>query len=400
MHILLIHQIFTTPEGSGGTRHYEFAKILVNKGHCITVIASCVNYLSGNKIQKKSEHRDGIEIIYVYAYKHFHQSFFYRGINFFLFSIFSFFEAMKIKNIDLVWGTSPPLFQALTALFVAKLKNASFIFEVRDLWIDFAVELGILKNQMLINILRKLEKLIYKNADRIIVNSPGFIPFVSQYVDKNKIFLIPNSVVTDDFEVSAGKRVEFRKKSGLLDDFIVMYIGNIGVANDMGTIIDSAQILKGYSDIKFVLIGGGIKKDKCKEELKRRDLDNIIIIDAQPKKNMPVILSSADVCIATLKSTSLFKTTYPNKVFDYMAAAKPVILAIDGVIKEVIKEANAGICINPGNAKEVAGAILKYYQSPELKKVHGVKGKEYVKKNFERKMIAEKLEDVFKKMRD
>jgi glycosyltransferase involved in cell wall biosynthesis len=400
MHILLIHEIFVTPDEGGGTRHYELAKYLVEMGNKVTVIASDVDYLSGKKRYKRREIREGIEIIYSSTLFSVHKNFIYRALSFLSFSITSFFDALRIKNVDIVWGTSPPLFQAITAMIVAFLKQRPFIYEVRDLWIDFAKELNIVNNSLILNILKIFEGLLYKRAKKVIVNSPGFIPFIESKIKKDKIILIPNGVISKDFEVEDKKVIDFRKNLGLNDKFIVMYTGNIGVANDIECIIKSADLLRNYKDIIFLLIGGGIKKSEYVRYVKENNIDNIIFLDSFPKKEMPVVISSADVCIATLKDIPLFRTVYPNKVFDYMASGKPTILSIDGVIREVIEKAEGGIFVPPSDSKKLAEAVLFYYNNRDKIIIHGKNARNYVKKYFEREKIAKALEIYLKEIID
>jgi glycosyltransferase involved in cell wall biosynthesis len=392
MHILLIHEIFVTPDEGGGTRHYELARYLARMGHKITVIASDVDYLSGKKKLKKKEIKEGINIIFSRTLSTVHKNFIWRAIAFLSFSISSFFEAVKVKNVDIIWGTSPPIFQALTAMTVSILKRKPFVFELRDLWIDFAKDLNIVNNSLIIYISKRIEIILYKKAEKIIVNSPGFIPFIEKKVGNGKICLIPNGVTTKEFLIEGELTKKFRTSLGLENKFVVMYVGNIGIANDIESIIESAEILRNYNEICFLVIGGGIKKQEFIEYTKDKSLDNIIFLDPIPKKDIPVVISSADVCLATLKNTPLFKTVYPNKVFDYMASGKPTVLAIDGVIREIIENAKGGIFVSPGNSKELAEAILVYYKNRELAVMHGKNARYFVKKYFEREKIAKKLE--------
>ncbi|NJD57597.1 MAG: glycosyltransferase family 4 protein, partial [Nitrospirae bacterium] len=193
MHILIIHQIFVTPEEGGGTRHYELARYLVSKGHSVTVIASDIDYLSGKRKSNSDETRDGIRILYARTLKTVHKNFVYRAMSFLSFTVSSFIKALRVGNVDVVWGTSPPLFQSLAALTVAKLRGAPFVFEVRDLWIDFAEQLSVISNRYMIRALKIVERILYRSADKIIINSPGFEPFVAKHITGGKeICLVPN----------------------------------------------------------------------------------------------------------------------------------------------------------------------------------------------------------------
>jgi len=171
-----------------------------------------------------------------------------------------------------------------------------------------------------------------------------------------------------------------------------MYTGNIGIANDIETILKSASDMKvEFPNIVFIFIGGGLNVSKYRNQAQNEKLTNIQFIESQPKKDMPNILNAADLCLATLKNISLFSTNYPNKVFDYMAAGKPTILAIDGEMRKVVEEAEGGLYVEPENSQELKNVILKYYYDQNLIYQHGENAKKYVTENFDRKEITAKF---------
>ena len=390
MDVLLIHQIFVTPDEGGGTRHYEMCRYLVRLGYRISVIASEIDYLSGKKRERREENREGIQIFYTTAASDVHRSIFSRALNFFTFAFSSIRKGFSLPRVDVVWGTSPPLFQAFNSLVLARLKGAYFIFEVRDLWLDFARQLGVVKNPLLYYTFKIIEKLIYTFADVVIVNSPGFIPHVRKSVPGNKIRIFPNGVDFQQFLSIQPEKVQaFRKKFKTVGRFVVLYAGNLGVANDIENILNAAQVLKDKQpEVLFLFFGGGLNAEKYREFCRTEKLTNVRFYPSQPKKDIPALLSIANVCLATLKDIQLFNTTYPNKVFDYMAAQRPTILAIDGAIREVVEKAKAGIFVKPGDSAELVEAILFYYSNPEIARQHGRNGLQYVRKYFDREKIA------------
>ena len=398
MRVLLIHQIFVTPSEGGGTRHYELLKFLSGKGHQVKVVASRLNYLSGRARSRSREKRNGLFIRYSYTFNALHRSIPGRAVSFLSFTLSSFLDALKFGKIDVVWGTSPPLFQSLSALLIARLRGAKFIFEVRDLWIDFAEELGVMKNKILIRLAKALEKFVYAHADWVIVNSPGFIPFVGKHVPANKIEVIPNGVGVSSFLVDRDTGRKFKRKLGLDGYFIVTYAGNIGVANDIDTIIETARLVRNLRDIKFLLVGGGLRKEEYRRQAREMGLDNVLILDPIPKFQIPKLLAATDVCLATLKNLPLFRTTYPNKVFDYMAAGKPTVLAIDGVIREVLEKAEGGVFVPPGDPEQLKEAIMLYYKNPDLREKHGENARKFVMKHFEWAKIGEDLHNLLVKL--
>ncbi|MGV8026944.1 MAG: glycosyltransferase family 4 protein [Anaerolineaceae bacterium] len=398
MHILLIHQAFTAIDEPGGTRHHELARALAQQGHQVTIIASPISYLTGKPTpeQKRTVHEDGVTIHRTYTYPALHRSFFHRLISFFSFMNSSFFRALRVHKVDVVWGTSPPIFQGITAWAVARLKGVPFVFEVRDLWPAFAIAVGVLKNKSIIHLSQGLEKFLYRHADALIINSPGFLEHVKQ-CGARSVFLVPNSVDTAMFPLIGNGSV-FRTQHQWQDKFLVFYTGAHGMSNDLPVVIKAAEQLKQLEDIHFVLIGDGKEKPALMELAYKKGLTNITFLPPIEKKEIGQAMAAADCCIAILKPIELYKTTYPNKVFDYMAAGKAIVLVIDGVIRKVVEDADCGIFAQPGNADAVAQAIRSLHTDPSACKKMGLRGRVYVEQHFSRQKTAAQLLEVFQKV--
>jgi glycosyltransferase involved in cell wall biosynthesis len=403
MHILIIHQAFAALDEAGGTRHYEMARFLVQRGHQVTVIASPISYITGQahngKIPwlEKQTPEPGITILRCYAYPALHRSFFHRLVNFISFMLSSFITSLQVKKVDLVWGTCPPIFQGFTAWLAARLKGIPFLFEVRDLWPKFAIAVGVLNNPILISLSEWLEKFLYRRADHCIVNSPGYIDHVTQRGARN-VTLIPNGADPDMFTACADGN-ELRKKfSFSKDQYLVLYAGAHGLSNDLGIVLQAAKKLAPQTNIHFLLVGGGKDKPLLIQQAEEMQLSNLSFLPAMSKTEMPELIAACDACIAILKPIEDFKTTYPNKVFDYMAAARPVILAIDGVIRKVVEDAHAGIFVPPGDPDALAFAILDLSSHPERGKQMGVAGRLYVEQHFNRAQSASQLASLLEEM--
>jgi glycosyltransferase involved in cell wall biosynthesis len=395
MHILLIHQAFAALDEPGGTRHHEFARSLAAQGHKVTVIASPVSYLTGGKsspatIHHPAQENENITILRAYTYSALHKSFAHRIFAFFSFMFSSFFIGLGVKNVDVVWGTSPPIFQGVTAWALARLKRAKFLFEVRDLWPKFAIAVGVLKSPLLIRMSLWLERFLYRRADRLIVNSPGFISHVTERGARS-VTLIPNGADPAMFNpTDAG--ASFRTGHLLANKFVVLYAGAHGMSNDLGVVLDAASILaRTRPQVQIVLLGDGKEKANLEGQAKRLNLTNVLFLPPVPKNEMALALAGADACLAILKPIDEYKTTYPNKVFDYMAAGRPVVLAIDGVIRKVVEEACCGIFAQPGNPLALAVAIKTMADEPESSRRMGLAGRRYLEAHFSRDKMAEDL---------
>jgi glycosyltransferase involved in cell wall biosynthesis len=393
MHILLIHQAFAAIDEPGGTRHHELARYLVQAGHQVTIVAGRVSYLTDRPAAAGRE-IDGMRIVRPASYASWHQSFVRRTLSFFSFMLSSFIAGLAAGKVDLVWGTSPPLFQVVSAWLVARLKQARFVFEVRDLWPHFAIEVGVLRNDLLIRLSRWLEAFLYRRADLVVINSPGFRQHVTER-GAGKVELVPNGVDVDMF-VAGDDGQAFRRQHGLEEAFLVVYTGAHGLSNDLDTALDAAAALG--SDATLVLIGAGKEKPALQAQAEAMGLANVRFLPPVPKQEMPGVLAAADACLAILKPLDAYKTTYPNKVFDYMAAGKPVLLAIDGVIRQVVETAQAGIFVPPGDSGALAAAVRRLRQDRQSATAMGQRGRQYVREHFDRPKQAELLGTLFVRM--
>jgi glycosyltransferase involved in cell wall biosynthesis len=391
MHILLIHQAFAALDEAGGTRHHELARFLVKRGHQVTIIASQVSYLTGKENNPKPNHpaEPGITILRAYTYTALHRSFIHRVVSFLSFMLSSFFLGLGVRKVDLVWGTSPPIFQGITAWLLARLKRAPFLFEVRDLWPAFAIAVGVLRSKILISSSLWLESFLYHQADCVMVNSPGYIDHVRGH-GARQVELIQNGADPHMFDPAVDGH-SFRRDHNLQDKFVVLYAGAHGMSNDLEVVLQAANLLRNEPAIRLVLIGDGKEKPALQARAKDMNLTNLIFVPPAAKAEMPAVLAAADACIAILKPVELYKTTYPNKVFDYMAAGRPVVLAIDGVIRQVVESAGAGIFVKPGDPQEMAQAIQSLALEPQKASQMGLAGRSYVEKHFSRAELAEKL---------
>jgi lipopolysaccharide/colanic/teichoic acid biosynthesis glycosyltransferase/glycosyltransferase involved in cell wall biosynthesis len=396
--VVLIHQAFLTGNEGGGTRHYEFARLLAERGHHLTVVASPVSYLTGQEIDREAraavQEEIGIQIKHPWVLRGLHKSYRYRLLNFLSFMCSSFAAALReARSADVVWGTTPPIFQAVSAWAVARAGRVPFMLEVRDLWPDFAIELGVLQNRVLIAFSRQLERFLYTHSDRIVINSPGFNTHLyANGVAREKIALVPNGTDVAFFS-QAIDREDVRRRLGIHDEFVVLYAGAMGIANDLETLLFAANSLD-REDILFLLVGDGKDRHRLEMLAARLRCRSVRFERAQPKAAMPAILAAADLCVASLRSIPMFATTYPNKVFDYMAAGKPTVLAIDGPIREVIETSSSGMFVSPGDPEAMANAISAYEQDRQLVAAQGSNARDFVSSHFDRHKQVDDLETV------
>jgi glycosyltransferase involved in cell wall biosynthesis len=401
MRILLINQAFVAPNEPGHTRHFEMAKFLQTHGHELVIVASDLNYQTGQRtVVRKgifAEHViEGVRILRAYIYPALHRSYFWRIISFFSFMFSSAWTALLVRDVDLVMGTTPPIFQAVSAWVVALIRRKPFLLEVRDLWPEFGVSMGVLTNPVLIALGRWLEKFLYARATHILVNSPAYKEYmIGKGVPEKKITYIAYGTDVDMFNPQVDGS-SIRTGLGLQDKFVVLYAGALGQANDIDTILRAAQRLNSEDKIRFVLFGDGKERPRLQTETERMKLTNVIFAGVRAKKDMPLVVASADTCLAILQDIPMFRTTYPNKVFDYMAAGRGTVLVIDGVSRQLIESSNGGVFVQPGNDELLAQTILELSKDSKRVQQMGQNARDYLVKHLDRR---DKLNETLELLR-
>jgi len=406
MNILVIYQYFLEKEGAGGSRFNQFAKYWAETSYEVTVVTGTVDYATGKKNKEykgkwiiKEKIDENITILRCYVSELYNKNFLGRFLAFFSFVFSSTWAGIfSVDRPNVIIATSPPLFVAIPGYIISRLKRIPFIFEVRDLLPKFAIDTGVLRNKLVIKLALWLEKWIYRKANLINVLTPAFKEYLVEEkgVSENKIIYIPNAADLDLMKPGL-KDNWVREKYNWDDKFVILYVGAHGIANDLWQIIDVAKGLKNRDDILFVLIGDGMEKPKLIKKSQEEKLTNIQFMDPIPKNKISDYINAANVCTVILKP--IFTTTYPNKVFDYMACAKPIILPIDGACRKlVINEAKAGLFVNPSDAKDFKEKILYLYNhSSELKKI-GERGYNFVLRNFDREKLSQKYLEIIQRL--
>ncbi|AXI10465.1 glycosyltransferase WbuB [Oceanobacillus zhaokaii] len=397
MKILVLHQYFLGRNDPGGSRYNQFVKYWEDAGHEITVVAGTVHYSTGKKEEQykgkfivKEKYSENVTVYRTHVSEAYNKSFLGRLWGYFSFTYSSLIAILfKIKKHDVIVVTSPPLFVGITGVLAKFLKSMPLIFEVRDLWPESAIDTGVLNNKVMIEAAYLVEKLSYKFANKINVLTPAFKTALieNKNVAEDKVTMIPNGADLDIFRPTE-KQNWFREKYSLQDKFIITYMGAHGVANNLDSILNVAKKCSSLKDIVFLLVGDGMEKDRLKKRAIKEKIENVIFIDSQPKSIIPDICNASDICTAVLQKNDTFKTVYPNKVFDYMSCAKPILLGIDGVARELVEKSESGYYVDPNNSEEFKRLILKLYNDTEHLKELGKNGYKYVTQHFNRESLA------------
>ncbi|MES2239783.1 MAG: glycosyltransferase family 4 protein [Bacteroidota bacterium] len=408
MKILLLHQYFLEEDDSGGSRWNEMTKYWTDLGHEVTVIAGMMHY-GGN--EKRQEYKNkyfavkkqgNVTVHRTHVSESYNNGFIGRLWGYFSFMFSSFWAGIfKVKGkFDVVIVTSPPLFVGGSGYLISLFKRIPMVFEIRDLWPESAIDTGVLTNKLVIKLAYAFERFIYKKAKLINVLTPAFYTTLrdEKKVPKSKLIMIPNAA---DFSLSEEllqnfDREKFRNEHDLCGKFVITYVGAHGVANHLEQVLDAGKSLED-TNVLFLLIGQGMEKERLKALAEDKKVKNVRFIDPVAKKDVFKYILASEMGASILKRVDTFKTVYSNKTFDYFSCKTPILMAIDGVSRELVETAKAGTYVEPENIAEYDRIIRYYIEHSERLKLEGESGYQYAKQNFDRRILSEKYLEAITK---
>lgn len=405
---LMLTAYFPPEIGSAAFLFHELGQKMVQRGHQVTVLTGFPKYnIDAKNLPAKYNHRlylkeefQGMNILRLKTLSLPRYIPIARGIDQFLASLIFLIGGLALKknSFDRILVYSPPLPLGIAAFILSKFKKHPFIFNVQDIFPQSAIDLGVLKNKVLIKLFKKLECFIYKKAFTVTVHSEGNRNYViSKGIPSHRVKVIPNWVDTDAIK-PAEPHNGFRREFGLNNKFIISFAGVMGYAQDLDTVIATAEALKDDKDLLFLLVGDGVEKPRLQQKAISLGLDNVRFLPLQPKDKYPHILAASDICLVTLRK-EVKTPVVPSKLLGIMSAARPVIASLDleGDAPKIINEAKCGICIEPENPQRLREAILKIYKNPSIREEFGKNGRRYAEKKFSLTRCAQMYESLLER---
>ncbi len=400
MHILYILQYFGTPNGHASLRGYEFARRWAQEGYEVTVLTTAAALIeddlasaAGRFVKRFS--LKGFDVIALDVRYKQSMSFLRRIVAFVSFVVCASFAILFVKKVDVVYATSTPLTVGVPALVAKWFRRKPFVFEVRDRWPAVPIEMGIIKNKILIKMLLWLERRIYKSASAIVALSPGMAAGVKDVLGETQkaVATIPNcsdiELFRPDIDGSA-----IRRKFRWEDKIVFLHAGAMGKVNGLGFVIDAAQRLKDKPDVHFVLIGRGSQKQALSDRIKRLGLSNIEVLESRPKRELPEFVAAADVSLAIIGDHPILEHNSANKFFDALSAGKPVLLNYSGWQRQILEENNAGFGCELCNLDEFVEKVL-YFNSHRAELIEmGQNARQLAEEKFDRAKLAAQALDV------
>lgn len=396
MKILCLCQLFEMGSDAGSERHYYFCKHAVSNGHLATAITSNVDYKNARvKIGGVSgtvrREVAGIDIRYVYSYANFRGSFLKRFYYYLTYFASTVVESFKVKDIDVVYAVSTPLTVGLLGYMVSRLRGVKYVFEVSDVWPDAPVACGVVKNKLLIKLAHMLEMFCYRKADHIIGLSRGICDnIISKGISPEKVSLVSNGVDFSLFDIAKVDPAAVREKYGFGDHFVAMYLGAHGAYNSLDTIIETALLVRNDPRFLFVMVGDGDEKVKLKQKVAENELDNVKFLDTIPRTETVRLLAVADVFLLPNRKGEFFKGNLPNKLFDFLASAKPIIVAGAGETPALVLAAECGRVGPAEDSQAMSAYLVELAGLPVADRLEmGVRGRRYVRSHYDRKMLSD-----------
>ncbi len=377
--ILYIHQYFKTPSEGGALRSYFIAKGLIEQGYTVQMITS---HSTPGYQQKLIE---GVVVHYLPVQYSNDMSFRKRFYAFLKFTYMSIRYTKNLQKPDLIYATSTPLSIGLIALWWKWREHTPYIFEVRDLWPDAPIELGIIKNFFLKYLSKKLEKTIYRNAQKIVVLSPGIQSAINNQSQSYNISLVPNMSDIQFFQ-----RENQTQKT--IDTFTIGYFGAFGYANNLDFIIGiAASCQREKLHVKFLLAGEGAKKDYLIETIEKINLKNIEVVPPKNRFEIRDLMTEVDACLTSFLSYTIFETNSPNKFFDGLAAGKLSIVNTGGWLKELVELHQCGIYADPEKPEDFPELIKPFLENRVLLDKYQKNALELGEQKFSRNKLVGKL---------
>jgi colanic acid biosynthesis glycosyl transferase WcaI len=410
--ILYVSQYFPPEMGAPAARAAELAHHWAEAGHDVSVLTGFPNHPTGvvppewRARLRRLIYRENVGRVNVFRTwlwplpnRKAHE----RMRNYASFCISAAVRGLTIPPPDVVIATSPQLLVGLSGWWIAFARQIPFVFEVRDLWPESLVAVGAgREDSLLYHVLSGIARFLYQRANLIVVVAPAFKEHLVRLwrIPEDKIAVVENGVETALFAPATPAANEaIRRQLGAEGKFLASYVGTMGNAHGLDTLLDAAALLQRQNpDVLFLLIGEGAEKARIQTLAESRGLTNVRFLDQQPREQIPAFISASDACLVLLKKTDVFKTVIPTKMLEFMSCARPVILGVDGQARQIIEEADAGIVIEPENAEALAQAIRQLAANSKLRTRLGQKGREYILRNFSRDQTAQKYIGILEKL--
>ncbi|MFQ5779943.1 MAG: glycosyltransferase family 4 protein [Nitrospiria bacterium] len=373
MRILFLTENFPPERNAAATRVYERAVYWAKWGHEISVITCAPNFPEGRIYDGyqnrwyQTEVMDGIRVVRVKTFISRNEGIVLRTLDFVSYMIMAFSAGLFEKRPDVVAATSPQFFAAVGGWVLASVRHVPFIFELGDLWPESIKAVGVMRDNVLLRWLEKFELFLYRKSAVVVALTQSFKDnLMRRGIPEDKIVVVINGVDLPRYR-PCPRDEELDLQWGVKGDFVIGYIGTLGMAHALENVLDAAERLSGEPDVRFLFVGPGAARDGLMAEARRRGLQNIVFVPPQPKEKMPAFWSLCDVALIHLKDNQVFESVIPSKIFEAMGMGLPLLLsAPKGEASQIIEREGAGICVSAEDPKALANAVISLKRDKKL----------------------------------
>jgi glycosyltransferase involved in cell wall biosynthesis len=393
--ILFFTHYFPPEVNAPANRTHEHCREWVAAGHEVHVVTCVPSHPFGTPFPGfrrrwyQYDQVDGIHVHRVWTYMAPNRGVLRRTLNYLSFVPTAALRAIRLGRFDVAIGTSPQFFCAVATWTYTRLRRAPWVFEVRDLWPESIPAVGAMRRSLVLRLLERLEMRMYRDASAIVCLTESFVrSLTARGVESAKLHFVPNGIVPAFWH--RARRADERKELGLEDtDVLASYVGTVGMAHGLSTVLAAAARLQTVAPaVKLLIVGDGAELDVLRAAAAQDALPNVRFTGLVPREKVPGILAATDMALVTLKPSDVFKTVLPSKMFEAMAARCPIVLGVDGEARATLERAGAGIAVTPGDVDVLTRAIADLAGDPVARERMALAGGDFVDREFSRKTWA------------
>ena len=402
MHIAYVCHYFAPEPAAPAARVHELARAWVRAGHQVSVITTFPNHPLGRIPPAyhgrwwSTEYLNGIRVLRCWLYAVPNRGVGRRGLDHLSFMLTSLiFGLPRLGRVDVVIASSPTLFSAISAWLMARLERVPFVLEVRDLWPEAIADLGLMRPGIGVRLLQRLAEFLYRRATRVVVVTQAFADRIAALdIPRWKLSVIPNGADLDLFTPGFDGTAT-RAALNLDGRFVVAYVGSHGLSHGLGAVLDAAAA---QPEVTFLLVGDGADRERLIAERDRRHLDNVLMRPSVPKRDVPGLYAAADACLVPLRDVALFETFVPSKLFEVLAAGRPVIGAVRGEAREIMSRSGGALLIDPERGDQLAAAVDRLRTDADLRAELGRRGRAFAEQFYDRNALAARYLDLLREV--
>jgi glycosyltransferase involved in cell wall biosynthesis len=386
----------------------ELARAMTARGHEVSVITGFPNYPTGvlypgyRLAAMRRERIDGIAVTRTFEFPYHGTKVAGRLFNYWSFVASSLLAARRARGHHVMYVWHPPLTIGVAAWLLGKLAGVPFVYDVQDIWPESAVVSGMMREGWMTRLMRRLETFVYARAAHLLVVTEGAKGnLVSKGVPAEKVSVMPHWVDESAFgEAGDDERRAARRDLGWGDDFVVLFAGNLGLVQGLDSVIRAAAELPRGGGIRVVLMGDGADKDRLESLAAELDVaDRVQFVPRQPVSAMPMMMAAADALLVHLRRSELSRWVIPSKTLSYLAAGRPIVMAMEGAAADLVAAAEAGVVIPPDDPPLLARTLIELRDmSRQERDAYGIRGRAYLRANLTKQQILDRYEEILRRV--